>query len=81
MLPYIHRTSRNLKKVTGRHDVSMVVSAPRKLAKLCSKISSAKKGPGVCGMKHGIPYVACTVGVVYEIPLSCGKCYVGQTGR
>ena len=25
--------------------------------------------------------MTCAVGVVYEIPLTCGKVYIGQTGR
>lgn len=30
--------------------------------------------------KHANRYVKCEVGVVYNIPLTCGKTYVGQTG-
>ncbi|CAN7938449.1 unnamed protein product, partial [Ixodes hexagonus] len=26
-------------------------------------------------------FVSCTKGVVYQIPFSCGKIYIGQTGR
>lgn len=32
-------------------------------------------------MKHGMQFVSCVKGVVYEIPFSCGHVYVGQTGR
>lgn len=32
-------------------------------------------------MKQATPCVGCTVGVVHEITLSCGKVYVSQTGR
>lgn len=32
-------------------------------------------------MKHVNKYVECAVGVVYKIPLGCGKVYIGQTGR
>lgn len=30
---------------------------------------------------HRTPFVECADGVVYEVPLSCGKQYIGQTGR
>lgn len=63
MLPYMHCTSQNLKKVASRH---------------CPKISSAKKKPGGCRKKQELPYVTCAVAVAYELPFSCGKSYVGQ---
>lgn len=28
-----------------------------------------------------MPYVKCNEGAEYEIPLVCGKVYIGQTGR
>ncbi|CAN7988052.1 unnamed protein product [Ixodes hexagonus] len=35
----------------------------------------------LCVDSHRTRYVACATGVVYLIPLSCGRVYVGQTGR
>lgn len=34
-----------------------------------------------CEIKHRNPYVACTEEVIYKIPLTCNKVYIGQTGR
>lgn len=34
-----------------------------------------------CCIKRKCKRTTCTENVVYEIPLSCGKCYIGQTGR
>ncbi|XP_040062456.1 uncharacterized protein LOC120837287, partial [Ixodes scapularis] len=81
VIPYIHNPSHNLKKVAAHFEVPVVFSAPHKLSHLCSKINN-KKGEGkVCQKKHANQYVECATSVVYNIPLSCGKSYVGQTGR
>ncbi|XP_049524969.1 uncharacterized protein LOC119456673, partial [Dermacentor silvarum] len=40
-----------------------------------------RKRKPVCTTTHKEPFVTCTRNVVYKIPLSCGKYYVGQTGR
>lgn len=79
VMPYVHRVSHSLKKVAGKYGVPIVFSAPRKLSVLCSRISGKKTAP--CEKKHERPSGKCAVGVVYEIPLSCGKVYIGQTGR
>lgn len=34
-----------------------------------------------CTIKHGMRFVSCTCNVVYCIPFSCGRKYIGQTGR
>ncbi|KAG0426957.1 hypothetical protein HPB47_025983 [Ixodes persulcatus] len=34
-----------------------------------------------CDVNHRTHYVTCATGVVYQIPLSCGRVYIGQTGR
>ncbi|XP_075556505.1 uncharacterized protein LOC142588547 [Dermacentor variabilis] len=80
VVPYVHKVSHNLKKVATRFGVPIVFSAPRKLAGLCPRISRVDKKSG-CQKKHTRQYVKCVTGVIYEIPLKCGKAYVGQTGR
>lgn len=80
VVPYVHKLSHNLKKVATRFGVPVVFSAPRKLAGLCPRISRVDKKSG-CQKKHTRQYVKCATGVIYEIPLKCGKTYVGQTGR
>lgn len=59
----------------------MLFSAPVKLAGMCSRIAKENKKCKGCGKKHANPYVDCKVGVLYQIPLKCGKVYIGQTGR
>ncbi|CAN7996104.1 unnamed protein product [Ixodes hexagonus] len=81
VLPYIHRLSHNLKKVAKRVDVKVVYSAPEKLAKMCKLTDPFRKVPTGCPIRHRSPFVTCSEGVVYQIPLSCGKKYIGQTGR
>ena len=34
-----------------------------------------------CDKQHKNKFVPCVVGVVYSIPLTCKKVYIGQTGR
>lgn len=48
---------------------------------MCSRIERGNNRQKGCVKKHNNSYVDCCVGVVYQIPLSCGKVYVGQTGR
>ncbi|CAN7945243.1 unnamed protein product [Ixodes hexagonus] len=81
VLPYIHRISHNLKKVASKFHVEVVLSAPDKLKKLCPKINNKQILHAQCGVNHQHKYVDCSCGVIYEIPLTCGKVYVGQTGR
>lgn len=61
-------------------------SASEKLQQMCSRIDLqsimkadlVKKG---CGVKHINSFTNCRSNVVYCIPLSCGRLYIGQTGR
>uniref|UniRef100_A0A224Z9F1 Tick transposon n=1 Tax=Rhipicephalus zambeziensis TaxID=60191 RepID=A0A224Z9F1_9ACAR len=66
--------------VTSVHGVDLVFTAPCKLSRLCNLAGEKTKKP-VCGKKHKKPFVPCATEVVYKIPLSCGKAYIGQTGR
>lgn len=81
VVPYVHRVAHNLKNVANRHRVPVVFSAPRKLASLCPKILRGPDNKKDCLKGHTTPYVGCATGVVYMIPLVCGKVYIGQTGR
>lgn len=64
-----------------RYDVPVVFSAPKKLSALCRKINDPEGKSDECKKKHQNKFVECHTGVVYDIPLSCGRSYVGQTGR
>lgn len=81
VVPYLHGISHNLKKVGSRVGVEVVFSAPNKLAGLCRKVNSDVDNKIKCTTKHQNQFVSCVQGVVYSIPLSCGRRYVGQTGR
>ncbi|CAN7939269.1 unnamed protein product, partial [Ixodes hexagonus] len=80
-VPYVHKFSHNLKKVANRHGVPIVFTAPTKLGQLCPRITGESRQKRGCSTKHARPFVGCKTEVVYEIPLTCGKTYVGQTGR
>lgn len=58
----------------------MVFTAPDKLVRVCPAVNGRKRN-NACTRQHDDPFVPCEVGVVYKIPLSCGRCYIGQTGR
>lgn len=80
-IPYSHRVAHNLKKVANKYKVPVVFSAPFKLASLCPRINNSKENKKTCGTQHARPFVTCKENVVYQIPLSCNKIYIGQTGR
>ncbi|XP_072145380.1 uncharacterized protein [Dermacentor andersoni] len=78
-IPYVHQLSHRLRKVGEKCGVDVMFTAPEKLVRMCKAVNEKKKP--VCAIKHACMFVPCIVGVVYRIPLSCGRCYVGQTGR
>ena len=51
------------------------------MVRLCHKINSPDQQTDLCSKKHRTKFAECASGVVYEIPLSCGAVYIGQTGR
>lgn len=81
VIPYIHGVAHNLKRIAGRCEVDVVFSAPEKLASLCRAVNPGARETRTCTTKHRNKFVPCVQGVVYSLPLSCGKRYIGQTGR
>lgn len=81
VVPYIHRISHNFKRIASKYEVPVVFSAPDKLKKLCPKVNTPRTKPDKCGVRRCNKYVNCCSGVVYLIPFTCGKVYVGQSGR
>ncbi|CAN8008485.1 unnamed protein product [Ixodes pacificus] len=83
VLPYVHGVRHRLKKIAGRHGIQVVFSAPNKAYAMCRKVNSEADNNerNTCGTAHRTQYAPCESAVVYNIPLSCGKCYIGQTGR
>uniref|UniRef100_A0A131Z227 Tick transposon n=1 Tax=Rhipicephalus appendiculatus TaxID=34631 RepID=A0A131Z227_RHIAP len=80
VIPYVHKVAHNLKKVVSRAGVRLLFSARNKLGSLCQQVNRETKTKR-CSKKHRQKFVECCEGVVYKIPLSCGRYYVGQTGR
>lgn len=80
-IPYFHRLSHNLKKIAQWVGATVVLSAPKKLSGLCTKKEMKVKKVSSYTKKHGTKFVDCVENVVYQIPLSCGRQHVGQTGR
>ena len=80
VIPYCHMISHNLKKVGNRAGVQVVFSVPQKLSGICKAVNAAGPAPR-CTTKHRSRFVECVDEVVYPVPLTCGKRYIGQTGR
>lgn len=54
VIPYVRRTSHNLKKVANKYGIKMVFSAPVKLAGMCSRIAKGNKKLEGCGKKYAL---------------------------
>lgn len=81
VMPYVHRVSHGLKRVAGKFGIQVLFSAPCKLSSLCNLARPDRKKKIECSTNHRNKFVPCRANVIYEIPLSCGNVYVGQTGR
>ncbi|KAH9364414.1 hypothetical protein HPB48_022729 [Haemaphysalis longicornis] len=80
VVPYVHGFAHNLKKIAARQGVFVLCSAPNKAYQLCRRVNNEARGE-TCTTNHRTKYAECQNEVVYSIPLSCKKVYVGQTGR
>uniref|UniRef100_A0A224Z9D3 Tick transposon n=1 Tax=Rhipicephalus zambeziensis TaxID=60191 RepID=A0A224Z9D3_9ACAR len=80
VVPYIHTVSHNLKRIARRSGVDIVFSAPVRLQGFCRRVNAEKENI-VCSTNHGEKFVDCVKDVIYSIPLSCARVYIGQTGR
>lgn len=80
--PYVHGVTHKLKKVAGRQGVQVVCSAPNKAYSMCRRVNQERSNNEKrCGPVHKSPYALCEKEEVYHIPLTCGRSYIGQTGR
>lgn len=81
VIPYIHGLAHNLKAIAGRCDVYVLFSTPDKTVKVVqSRRSFCYRDASTCKTKHCDHFFTCAERVVYSLPLSCGKRYLGQTG-
>lgn len=74
-----NKVTHGLEKLAVRRKVPVLFSTPHKLGRLCVHISGKPKRKK-CKKKYAKRLVPCDVGVVYDIPLSCGEAYTGLTG-
>lgn len=81
VVPYLHEVSHNLRRIGKHAGVEVVFSAPNRLSSLVKKVNSKKRESRGCLTRHAKPFVRCQENVIYSLPLSCGKQYIGQTGR
>lgn len=81
VIPYLHKISHNLKKVGQRSGVKVVFTAPNKLLALSRLSCPTRARKPICTINHRDAFVKCRRSAVYKIPLSCGRHYIGQTGR
>lgn len=86
MIPYVHKLSHGLKHAGGRYRLGTVFTASNKLAKMRGQVWTRIEGNTADGrykyvVKRGSQYVARKVAVVYMFSLTCGKKYVGHSGR
>ena len=86
VIPYLHRLSHGINNVANRYHVDVVFSVGHKLRQVCPavhrKLNGGKSDKRLrCAVKHKKKFVDCHTNVVYKIPCSCGKIYIGQTSR
>lgn len=79
-MPYLHKIAHGLKKVANKYSVPVMFSAHGKLTQ-SGRCISGETSKADCKKRHGKHFMECAMAVVYEIPLSCGKSYISQTGR
>lgn len=76
----MHKMAHNLKKV-GATYTPVIFSAPNKLSGLIASINVKGVGSRRCDKEHSTTFVPCRREIVYEIPFSCGRVYLGQMRR
>lgn len=64
---------KNALRKGATYQVQVVLSAPDKLRRPCPQINSPQDWHNECGVRHVHQQVNCGIGVVYEMPVSCGK--------
>lgn len=88
MIPYFQNAGHNLKKVAARHFVPVTFSASMKLLFVlvthtgkCAGMRIPTNNKQGCIMVHVLPFTRHVSRIIYEIPFSYRKVYVGQTSR
>jgi hypothetical protein len=79
-IPYYHGIGHRLKKAARAFDIRVVFSFPHKLGRLPAQLGREEEVCPTAKSKHQ-DFTDCERSVVYAMPLTCGKFYVGQTAR
>jgi hypothetical protein len=79
-IPYYHGIGHRLKKAARAFDLRVVFSFPHKLGRLPAQLNREEESCPTAVSKHE-EFRECKRNVIYAMPLSCGKYYVGQTYR
>ncbi|XP_064485835.1 uncharacterized protein LOC135398350 [Ornithodoros turicata] len=80
VIPYVHGATHRLVKVAQKQGIKVVPTVRSKLSSLPGWVAAEDARP-TSGVKHRNRFVECCAGVVYSIPTSCGRQYVGETSR
>jgi hypothetical protein len=78
VIQYYHDWAHRIKKLAGQFNVRVIFKYGNKLGRLAPITNSKAKDS--CEKSGHMNATDCAIGVVYQIPLSCGKSYVGQSG-
>lgn len=78
----VHGFSHKLINIARNSNIKLVFPVPNTLGSLCRKTRPEGITNTVCEKKrHKNKFIECATSVVYCIPLTCGKNYIGQTGK
>jgi hypothetical protein len=78
VIQYYHDWAHRIKKLAGQFDVRVIFKYGNKLGRLAAITNKPNIKP--CGKTGHSQETDCVSNLVYQIPLECGKCYVGQSG-
>uniref|UniRef100_A0A131YPU6 Tick transposon n=1 Tax=Rhipicephalus appendiculatus TaxID=34631 RepID=A0A131YPU6_RHIAP len=73
---YVHSLFHKFRKVGARYGVNVLFSAPNKVGKVGIAVQRKLEALGTgCQIRRVNKFFPCKVAVVYQIPLSCGRCH------
>ena len=67
ILPYVQGTTEHISRILSKHNIKVIAKPQRKIAQLLPNPKDRRPRLETSG--------------VYKIPCSCGKAYIGETGR
>lgn len=76
VVPYLHKTVHCLQKLLVALTQKFFFKLQKNLA-VCGLTGPCRKSVVGCSKRHGNHFVDCEKAVLYELPLSCGKKYIG----